>query len=162
MMGHSLGAAVAALAAEQASDRGNPPTSVYVYGMPRIGSSQFKARYDTKLGDRTYRLVHGRDLVAAVPPPSLGFAHVGRLLRCGPGDKFDAAGTPASPGSDQPTLAPQVLESIKGQFLALRSGHLSSPVGPGRFGALFRLLPPSIRDHLQDRYLNALGANISF
>jgi triacylglycerol lipase len=54
--GHSLGAAIAVLAAEQAFDAGVEPAAIYVFGMPRTGGNTFFARYTGKLGSKTYRL----------------------------------------------------------------------------------------------------------
>jgi triacylglycerol lipase len=69
--GHSLGAALATLAASR-----RPPRALYTYGSPRVGDAQFLA---TLGGTRVYRVVDSRDVVATVPPPQLGFAHVGEL-----------------------------------------------------------------------------------
>jgi hypothetical protein len=73
--GHSLGAALALLAAAQLT-----PTAVYAYGCPRIGNAAFTARLAQV---PIYRIVHGDDLVAAVPPELLGFRHVGTEHRVG-------------------------------------------------------------------------------
>jgi len=105
--GHSLGAALAALAAQMAAAGGSPPRAVYTFGMPRVGGSRFQARYDPSLGDVTYRLVHGVDLVARVPMSSLGFRHVGRLLHCAAGAKFAATQPLSQLGTDEPTFAQQ-------------------------------------------------------
>jgi predicted lipase len=61
--GHSLGAALAVLAAEKAKDGHLVPAAVYTFGMPRAGGRHFKSRYDRALGDCTYRLVYGGDTV---------------------------------------------------------------------------------------------------
>ena len=68
--GHSLGAAIAVLAAEQAVDTGVEPAAIYVFGMPRTGGKTFRDRCNGKLGLKTYRLVHGLDVVARVPTVS--------------------------------------------------------------------------------------------
>jgi len=79
---------------------GSPPSAVYTFGMPRVGGERFEASYDAGLGALTYRLVHGIDLVARVPP--LPFRHVGRVLQSDAEAKFDEA-RPLSPiGSDDP------------------------------------------------------------
>ena len=62
--GHSLGGALAALAAQMAVASGVAPQAVYVFGMPRTGGEQFKANYNAKLGSVTYRLVYGIDVVS--------------------------------------------------------------------------------------------------
>jgi len=150
--GHSLGAALAALAAQMAVAGGSRPLAVYTFGMPRVGGSKFQESYDTNLGEVTYRLVHGVDLVARVPMSSVGFRHVGRLLECAGGAKFDET-KPLSPiGSDDPAF----VEELGDIFKTILSGNILPQPGPGTFGPLFRFLPPEIRDHLQDSYYKAL------
>jgi triacylglycerol lipase len=155
--GHSLGAAIAALAALSATKAGMPPQAVYTFGMPRVGGPLFGVSYGD-LGKVTYRLVHGLDLVARVPPPRLltGFHHVGRLLQCDTGKKFDET-RPLSPmGLDEPTLSGELTNTLQGGIIGLLSGHVLGPTGPGAFGPLFPILPQPIRDHLQDSYWKAL------
>ena len=155
--GHSLGAALAALAALNATNAGMPPAAVYTFGMPRVGGPQFVASY-AGLSKVTYRLVHGIDLVARVPPGSrdAGFHHVGHLLQCDAGAKFDKARLLAQTDSDDPPLSAE----IKGIFTRgignVLGGHILGPEGPGSFGPMLRFLPPEIRDHLQDSYWKAL------
>jgi triacylglycerol lipase len=154
--GHSLGAALAALAAQVALGEGLPPSAVYAFGMPRVGGQRFEASYDAGLGALTYRLVHGIDLVARVPPSFVGFRHVGRVLQCAAGAKFDEA-MPLSPiGSDDPLFGEQLPNMFRRDVGNVLSGGILSPTGPGTFGPFFRFIPPEIRDHLQDSYWKAL------
>jgi hypothetical protein len=156
--GHSLGAAIASLAALSAAERGFEPTAVYMFGMPRVGGENFASRYkQAKLAEKTYRLVHGLDVVPRVPPTTLKFkfVHVGQMLHCNSGEQF-AAGPLAQ--NNEPTLtaglASGMLAAIKN---AVFTGRILSEKGPGPFGPLFQLLPQPIRDHLQDRYIAALS-----
>jgi hypothetical protein len=152
--GHSLGAALAALSAKSAAEKGTAPRAIYGYGMPRVGGPQFEVGYDVILGPQTYRLVHGADLVARVPP--VGVRHVGRLLACTAGAKFDT-GQPLSPiGLDAPEFSLQLRDLFQREVGSLLVGNILSPRGPGVFGPLFRFIPPEIRDHLQDSYWKAL------
>ena len=68
MTGHSLGAALATLAA----DRFGEVQGVYTFGSPRVGDRRFKEVFSI----RTYRFVNGNDIVARLPPPGF-YAHVG-------------------------------------------------------------------------------------
>jgi hypothetical protein len=156
--GHSLGAAIAALAALRASKAGMPPRAVYTFGMPRVGGPLFAASY-AHLSNVTYRLVHGLDLVARVPPRKLltGFHHVGRLLQCGTGKKFADALPLSEIGLDEPTLSGELTNMLSAGIGGLLSGHILGPTGPGAFGPLFPILPMPIRDHLQDSYWIALA-----
>ncbi len=54
--GHSLGAALAALAGQHADTTGAAPRAVYVFGMPRAGGEKFQMDYNIRLGPITYRL----------------------------------------------------------------------------------------------------------
>jgi triacylglycerol lipase len=154
--GHSLGAALAALAAQAAFRDRAVPRAVYTFGMPRVGGTRFEASYDADLGAITYRLVHGLDLVARVPMSEIGFRHVGRLLQCAAGAKFDAAQPLSQVGSDDPPFMAQFSGVFLREVGNVLSGNILSPAGPGTFGPLFRFLPPEIRDHLQDSYWKAL------
>jgi len=154
--GHSLGAALAALAALRASNTGLPPRAIYTFGMPRVGGPQFGSSYE-ELGRVTYRLVHGIDLVARVPPSSLGFHHVGHLLQCAAGAKFDRTQLLPGTDSDDPPFSGELKNVIARALENILLGKILSPHGPGALGAFFRFLPPEIRDHLQDSYWKALA-----
>jgi triacylglycerol lipase len=162
--GHSLGAAIASLAALHAlEEKKHPPLAVYTYGMPRTGGATFKARYDKPLGNATYRLVNGPDVVPTVPLPVAGYRHVGRLLWCGTNKRFDRAGLLQTMESNKPKLPQSLLKTAAKGFSCLMKCKLCcSPQGPGPLGRLFKCLPLNIRVHLQDQYLNALGSDIHF
>ena len=154
--GHSLGAALAALAALRASDAGIPPRAVYTFGMPRVGGPKFVASY-ASLSNVTYRLVHGIDLVTRVPPGSPGgFHHVGHLLQCAAGTKFDKARLLSATDSDDPPFSDELRNVLARALHNILIGNILSPHGPGTLGSLFQFLPPEIRDHLQDSYWKAL------
>lgn len=70
--GHSLGAALAMLAAAFVSTLPTHPIAgVYTFGQPRVGDGGFAAAYGARLGGRTFRCVNDRDLVPHVPPKVL-------------------------------------------------------------------------------------------
>lgn len=74
--GHSLGAALAALAAsELAHGQSLPVTAVYTFGQPRVGNQAFQAFYNT--GPHVaWRVTHWKDPVPHLPMKALGFHHV--------------------------------------------------------------------------------------
>ena len=174
--GHSLGAAIAILAAEAAHAEGVKVQAVYGFGTPCPGGGTFQQRYNAALGSVTYRLVHGRDVVARVPTFA-GYTHVGCLLEIDQDTKFPDDRVPES-SNDPRFFAPKYLAEIGkyllgGAFLAIVKGPFVSlpktPEGlaqaivarmPSREGIplpkWFKLLPPFFREHLQDRYLAAL------
>jgi len=191
--GHSLGGAFAVLAAQKLATTHDPAArrlrAVYTFGMPRIGNIAFVTLYNNLLGGRlgqsTYRLVHGVDLVPRVPPAGTGrlqFRHVGRALACGSGERFEAPpGPPVIESTDGnltetlrllddsfaswdrlvATLGYEVQswlpESVRSLLPAPE--RPPSPPFPARYpeakGARFLL--PAFRDHLMDGYLRALG-----
>ena len=68
--GHSLGAALATLAAS----RYGKVHGLYTFGSPRVGDAAFKKNFRIN----TYRFVNNKDIVTRVPPPIL-YEHVGNL-----------------------------------------------------------------------------------
>jgi predicted lipase len=79
--GHSLGGALAVICAERIAAEVNIiADGVYTFGMPRVGTATFAAKYNDILGDRTWRFVHGYDIVPTVPPTEFGVLHVGHYL----------------------------------------------------------------------------------
>ncbi len=68
--GHSLGAALATLAA----DRCGNVQGVYTFGSPRVGDALFNSSFAVK----AYRIVNHNDMVARVPPAGL-YRHVGNF-----------------------------------------------------------------------------------
>ncbi|MBK8101073.1 MAG: lipase family protein [Planctomycetes bacterium] len=77
--GHSLGAALASLhACRWAPQR---EVALVTFGSPRVGDGEFARQVDQLLGKGTsLRFVNGRDLVTRVPPRSLGFDHLGKVM----------------------------------------------------------------------------------
>ena len=69
--GHSLGAALATLAAARRA-----PTAVYTFGSPYVGDQAF---VDSLAGVPIFRCKDDIDIVTVVPPEEWGFRHVGEL-----------------------------------------------------------------------------------
>lgn len=73
LAGHSLGGALAVLAAERLSSvPGHRVAAVITYGQPRVGNDRHVARLQHL---PICRVVHGCDAVPSLPPAQLGFAH---------------------------------------------------------------------------------------
>jgi Lipase (class 3) len=158
LTGHSLGGALAIVAAAQASsDPQLQPTAIYTYGSPRPGDTQFAGVYNPLLGDVTYRLVHGTDLVATVPPSVSGFRHVGRAMQCSSDGRFDLQ-TPILPrDEDKPDFLASLFSSVSTELHALIAGNLFMPVGKGPLRQFLGILPRQIRDHVPPSYFTALA-----
>lgn len=156
--GHSLGGALAAVAAKFfAQDRLAAVTAVYTFGMPRCGGQNFVDSFGSELGSRTYRFVHGYDIVPTVPPEWLGFRHVGSQLSCPHGEKFDANLRPGSSPQTEPSFLATALQAIRDRLHAAVTFDPPAATQPGVLGQAYRFLPPDIGDHLPSRYLSALG-----
>ena len=69
--GHSLGAALATLAAARRS-----PTALYTFGSPRVGDADFVASLNG-IAFLIHRIVDDQDVVTTLPPEELGFQHAG-------------------------------------------------------------------------------------
>ena len=79
--GHSLGAALATLAAArmQLTDH-LPVQGLYTFGHPRTGDETFALGLDEALPGLVYRFVNNNDVVTRVPLRRMGFKHVGRFV----------------------------------------------------------------------------------
>jgi hypothetical protein len=173
--GHSLGGALAALTAKRiAGSGGFNLIGVYTFGMPRVGDEDWHSQYTDTLGQNTFRLVYGDDLVPTVAPSNLGFRHIGRLLRCDVGGKFDPDELAPNSESDEPLFEPGVAKDLQvvlndpaqsiaavKQRLEVAAG-LALGAGPSDIrsdlaAVAIELLPPRLRDHIPDRYISALS-----
>lgn len=85
--GHSLGAALATLAAARLQDSGRDVEGVYTFGQPRSGQGAFATEFNRRLENVTYRFINHIDLVTRVPLLVQGYRHVGRRMY------FDESGT---------------------------------------------------------------------
>jgi triacylglycerol lipase len=71
LTGHSLGAALATLAADRLQD----VQGLYTFGSPRVGDKGFQAHFQVL----AFRVVNGKDIVATVPGED-PFRHVGDIV----------------------------------------------------------------------------------
>lgn len=71
--GHSLGGALATLAATSLKEQGIPVTKLYTFGQPRTGNGIFFDYFNTTLGfkEQAFRFVNNTDIVPRVPLRSL-------------------------------------------------------------------------------------------
>jgi len=78
LTGHSLGGALAMLAAMDIATSGLPfrALEVFASGTPRLGSRKW-ADYYTQQPISTWRIANEKDLVTKIPPEFLGYRHVG-------------------------------------------------------------------------------------
>lgn len=75
--GHSLGGALAILAAVELKRQGFAIAQVYTFGQPRVGNKAFAAMYNYALKDSTFALVNEGDPVPLLPPLLNGYRDCG-------------------------------------------------------------------------------------
>ena len=68
--GHSLGAALATIAAPDIESRGRRIRAVYTFGSPRVGDDRFVKAFNRSHGDRSYRVTNTSDIVTSIPLPA--------------------------------------------------------------------------------------------
>ena len=102
--GHSLGAALAQLAALRLHEAGYRVRNVYTFGTPRIGDQDFVDHYDRQLGNKSFPHINVSDVVTRVPPQLLGY----RAAASGSAQKFTGANHQMSPLSALPTNSAEV------------------------------------------------------
>lgn len=70
--GHSLGAALATLAAAR-----HAPHTLYTFGSPRVGNQAF---IDTLSALAIFRIVDDQDIITTLPPEALGYRNLGKVV----------------------------------------------------------------------------------
>lgn len=94
LTGHSLGGALATLAAfdaaatEFASGQVEGLT-LYTYGSPRVGNGAFASSFDAAVPD-AWRVTNANDVIARIPR-AIGYRHIGHAVGLTRGGAFDAA-----------------------------------------------------------------------
>jgi pimeloyl-ACP methyl ester carboxylesterase len=123
MTGHSLGAALATLAAE----RYRKVQGLYTFGSPRVGDKRFREHFAVK----TYRFVYNNDIVTELPPPGLYF-HVGQLCYIDSHGKLH----------HNSKLMDMLGDGIRSEARNIRQALEDAP------SREFRFIPGGIKDHL--------------
>jgi triacylglycerol lipase len=164
LTGHSLGAALAQLAALRLTREGYRVRSVYTFGTPRIGDKDFVADYDRRLVAQSFPHVNARDVVTRVPPLALGFRATASTqihMFTGPGHVMqELSGEPADGAEASADWRSVVLKSISKTtaFLpsalrpsALRKTQPAAPPTANLYATSFQRGP--LDDHGSFEYL---------
>ncbi|MCQ9208390.1 MAG: lipase family protein [Omnitrophica bacterium] len=75
--GHSLGGALATVAADRLAEESLEVRGLYTFGQPRVGDKIFVLNFDNKMKQRSFRFVHDEDVVPKVPSFLQGYHHIG-------------------------------------------------------------------------------------
>ncbi len=129
--GHSLGGAMATVAAARFLHQDLPFTSVYTYGEPRALGREASRIYNAEAGRRHYRFQNNEDIVTRVPSRLMGYSHVGTCLYIDSDQQIH----------DDPGFWYRFLDVFDGSLEALR--------GQGHVGA--------VTDHAMDLYQAAVS-----
>ena len=162
LAGHSLGGALAVAVASLLDRQGCDVEAVHTFGMPRAGDPAFQNDYDGRLGARTFRFVHGDDLVPTVPPARFGkieHRHVGWLIQCDTGAKFALAQKSQDTRSNEPERDGEIVTGLLGLAGSVGRSFAALGVlltGGGIVATSLAWLAPRVRHHLQDQYIAAL------
>jgi hypothetical protein len=115
--GHSLGGALALLAAARLKLRTGKAATLHTFGQPAVGLSDFAERFAIELPHRLWRVVNQDDIVARVPPWPL-YRHTGvakRIVRPIAGVEGDAAKVALEAASRSAGLG---LETVRASLLS--------------------------------------------
>ncbi len=78
--GHSLGAALATLAAARLQTAGQLVQGVYTFGCPRVGDQAFCRGFNQAFKGKAFRFVNNNDVVTRIAPRTFGYDHAGYCL----------------------------------------------------------------------------------
>lgn len=78
--GHSLGGAMATIAAARFIQQDRPFTSVYTFGQPRALTRDTARIFNIECKDRYFRFHNNNDIVTRVPARVMGYSHIGSYL----------------------------------------------------------------------------------
>ncbi|MGH7128824.1 MAG: alpha/beta fold hydrolase, partial [Planctomycetaceae bacterium] len=145
LTGHSMGGALATLAAARLDSIGAHISGVYTFGSPRVGDRAFAQAYHKRLGHVTYRYRNNNDVFTLLPPAAPawlrslcklrrvpgGYRHVGRLMY------FDHCGK----FHEDPGLWERIVDAAQGRLADL-----------GTWGT------DGVKDHAIKRYVELCAA----
>ena len=94
LTGHSLGGALATLAAFRLNQEGLPFQGLYTYGQPRVGGWNFSQIFNRAHRKKVFRFVNNNDFATFVPPFLFGYAHIGQLYYLTANEKIAHGGLP--------------------------------------------------------------------
>lgn len=173
--GHSLGAALAELAAVRLARHFSPKSvkGAYTFGKPRVGDATFARLVAEVLPERTFWLANHLDLVPRLPPESWGYALSDKLIYI---NEHHAFAPPEEWLAEVPGLLAQQLERTTRLFRSepmailakkcdeFRPDRIWSGMGKALkkiptpvLERLKALIPRQILDHFPSEYLKALS-----
>ena len=129
LAGHSLGGALATIAASTLVDEDETFFGVYTFGSPRCGDKEFARVYKIEAGERTFRFQNNNDIVSRVPARAMSYRHVGKFVYITESERL----------VDDVGFWYQFLDAVRGVVADIGSKGLDS-----------------IKDHRVDNYVDAI------
>ena len=80
LTGHSLGGAMATLAAATLIEADETFYGAYTYGSPRVGDRDFARTFNIEAKSKFFRFQNNADIVTRVPARIMGYSHVGSFV----------------------------------------------------------------------------------
>lgn len=127
--GHSLGGAMATIAAARMIHADLPFMSAYTFGQPRAMTLESSRIFNVEAGPRFFRFQNNNDIVTRVPARLMGYSHVGSLLYISEEKKI----------CNDPGFWFRFLDAIDGAVEAVRESGIDA-----------------VEDHDMSHYLNAI------
>jgi triacylglycerol lipase len=129
--GHSLGGAMATLAAADLIEKDQPFYGVYTYGQPRCGDRIFSRIFNMEAKERFFRFQNNNDIVTRAPSRLAGYSHVGK--------GYYISAHPEQKISDDVGIWYKFLDSVKGAINSIKEEGIDA-----------------VEDHNIGDYLNAI------
>jgi triacylglycerol lipase len=134
--GHSLGGALATLAAAKFLEGGRTVKGLYTFGQPRVGSEGFAEKFNNIFRIRSFRFVNNEDIVTRVPPRSINYGHIGSVVY------FDSFGN--------------LHKDIRWWRKFLDRSISKSIRALDRYDMLKEQFPGGLKDHCMDEYIRLI------
>jgi triacylglycerol lipase len=133
--GHSLGAAVATLAADRFLEETSDVPWLYIVASPRVGDAAFVRGFNARFQGRAFRYVNHDDVVTHLPPRDFGFREIDTAFH------FD----------DRGHIGKMDTSGGLRDVVALAATDMTDLV-EARFQSAAHLLPDFLIDHTPRRY----------
>jgi len=131
LTGHSLGGAMATVAAARLVHHDLPFSAVYTFGQPRAMKVDTARIFNNECKSRFFRFQNNNDLVTRVPARFMGYSHVGSLIYISEEKELH----------DDPGFWFRFLDSIDGAFEAVLESGIDA-----------------VEDHDMNKYLAAVNS----
>jgi triacylglycerol lipase len=157
LTGHSLGGALAVVAAMRLKSGANISPFLYTYGQPAVGLNGFAERFSVELPQRFWRFVNQSDIVTRVPP--WPYRHTGAVKRIVRPGVLEAAAMRATKisGTSPAAKRAETLQELTAGGVALESAKAVADSGLAH-PQLIELDPVQLSDFEFARLQLALGA----